>query len=260
MMPIHFHKDVLQSLFQKQKIASLDELKEALQTPSTMTVFRRLKALGYHSSYSHRGKYYTLIEIPDFDVSGLWSYQSVMFSRYGNLVNTTRTFVEKAEAGFTALELQSVLQVEAKQALLNLYRQHQLHREQIDGVYVYFACEKGQKRQQHLRRQDRSTDWMIGSSLPSEVLSQELKAAIILFFSLLNEKQRRLYAGLEAFKVGHGGDRQIAEFLRLDVHTIARGRRELFGGDIAHTCVRKKGGGRKLVEKKRQRSSRKSPT
>jgi hypothetical protein len=248
-----FHKDILRSFLQQQKIASLDGMKEALQTPSTMTVFRRLKALGYHSSYSHRGKYYALVGVPDFDVSGLWSYQSVRFSRYGNLVNTTQTFVEQSEAGFTALELQRLLQVEAKQALLNLYRQHQLHREQIDGVYVYFACEKGQKRQQHLHRQDRSADWLIGSSLPSEALSQELKAAIILFFSLLNEKQRRLYAGLEAFKLGHGGDRQIAEFLGLDVHTIARGRRELFEGDVARTCVRKQGGGRKLVEKKRQR-------
>ena len=96
-------------------------------------------------------------------------------------------------------------------------------------------------------------------SLSGEVLSQELKAAIILFFSLLDEKQRRLYAGLEAFKLGHGGDCQISEFLGINVHTVARGRRELFAGDVERDRVRKKGGGRKPVEKKRQRSSRKSP-
>ena len=35
----------------------------------------------------------------------------------------------------------------------------------------------------------------------------ELKAAIILFFSVLDEQQRRLYAGLESLTLGHGGDR-----------------------------------------------------
>jgi|TARA_B100001971_G_C18107390_1_gene492276 hypothetical protein len=259
MAHVRFHKDVVRSLFQKQEIASLDELKEALQTPSTMTVFRRLKALGYHSSYSHRGRYYTLSDIPNFDALGLWSCQSVWFSQYGTLLDTARAFVEQAEPGFTAGELQSLLQVETKGALLTLYRGKQLHREQVNGIYVYFAFEKGRQRQQHLRRQDRAAAWVMDRSLSGEVLSQELKAAIILFFSLLDEKQRRLYAGLEAFKLGHGGDCQISEFLGINVHTVARGRRELFAGDVERDRVRKKGGGRKPVEKKRQRSSRKSP-
>jgi hypothetical protein len=30
--------------------------------------------------------------------------------------------------------------------------------------------------------------------------------AIVVFYSLLDERQRRLYAGLEATKIGHGGD------------------------------------------------------
>ena len=63
----------------------------------------------------------------------------------------------------------------------------------------------------------------------------------------MREKQRRLYAGLESFKLGHGGDRRIAEFLGLDVHTVARGRRELFRGDVQQEGVRKKGAGRKAV-------------
>src|SRR6266481_970445 len=43
-----------------------------------------------------------------------------------------------------------------------------------------------------------------------EISPDELKAAILLFYSLLDEQQRRLYAGLESFKLGHGGDRQLA--------------------------------------------------
>ena len=77
-------------------------------------------------------------------------------------------------------------------------------------------------------------------------------------FSLLDERQRRLYAGLESQKFGHGGDRKIADLLGLDVHTVARGRRELFSGDVDPERVRRQGGGRKAVEKKRRTSSRSS--
>ena len=41
----------------------------------------------------------------------------------------------------------------------------------------------------------------------------EWKAAIVLFCSLPDEKQRRLYAGLESLKLGYGGDQRLAEFI-----------------------------------------------
>ena len=36
------------------------------------------------------------------------------------------------------------------------------------------------------------------------MVSDELKAAIVLFSSMLDERQRRLYAGLESLKLGYG--------------------------------------------------------
>src|SRR5215207_8843736 len=112
----------LEALLEKRKIATLDELKKVLRTSSTMTVFRKLKPLGYQTSYSHRGKYYTLIRTPRFDERGLWEYDGVGFSRYGNLLATSQHFVESADAGVTAIELEDVLHVEVKGPLLALYR------------------------------------------------------------------------------------------------------------------------------------------
>ena len=77
------------------------------------------------------------------------------------------------------------------------------------------------------------------------------EAAIILFYSLLDEQQRRLYAGLESMKLGHAGDSVLAEFLGLDPHTIARGRRQLLDRDIEVGRTRQPGAGRKAVGKKR---------
>jgi hypothetical protein len=82
-----------------------------------------------------------------------------------------------------------------------------------------------------------------------------LKAAIVLFFSLLDEKQRRWYAGLESLKLGYGGDQRIAGFIGMDPHTVAKGRRELLEQDLHRERIRKAGAGRKRVEKKRPKSS-----
>ncbi len=247
-----FDQDIVEALLRRRKVATLSELKQSLGTSATMTVFRKLKALGYRTSYSHRGKYYTLSEIPEFDKQGLWSYRAIWFSREGSLLNTTQRFVEEAVGGVTASELHGVLSVEVKEPLLQLYRRKRVARQEIEGAYVYFSRLSSVGRQQGLQRENRYATFDISNSIvPAD--SQELKAAIILFFSLLDEQQRRLYAGLEAHKLGHGGDHKIAEFLGLDVHTVARGRQELFGEQIERQGVRKKGGGRRPAEKKRQK-------
>lgn len=246
-----FDEDAVRSLLYAQKIATLPELKTALGSAATMTVFRKLKGLGYRTSYSHRGKYYTLAEVPRFDARGLWAYRAVWFSRDGTLLATAQRFVEEADAGFTAGELHRLLSVEVKGPLVQLYRRRWIDREAIGGTYVYFSREPRLRREQRLRRESRPAVVELGAVPEQAELSPELKAAIILFFSVLDEQRRRLYAGLEAHKLGHGGDRRIAEFLGLDAHTVARGRRELLGEQVQRQRVRKPGGGRKPVEKKR---------
>ncbi len=203
-----FSVDTVQKLLKSQPVATIEELKDALGTTGSMTVFRHLKALGYRSSYSHRGKYYTLREIPDFDEQGLWHWHSVWFSRHGNLVETARAFVEEADHGFTASELESLLHVECKHALLTLYRNHRLSRGRIGGVYVYLTKARDRHRHQKLRRQAHA-DALVAP--PVEERSDDLQAAILLLFSLLDEKQQRLYAGLESQKWGHGGDCKMAD-------------------------------------------------
>ena len=250
--------NALNVLLNATKIATLDSLKEELNTQSTMTVYRKLKTLGYLSSYSHRGKYYTLKDIPEFDHLGLWSYHSVWFSQYGNLNETTYEFVQNATAGLSSNELQDILHVEVKQSLLKLFQEKRVDREKYSGRYIYLSVDPVKRKQQITTRKNSEIVLDIDLSLEIESMADELKAAIILFFSLLNEKQRRLYAGLEAHRIGYGGDKKIAELFGLDSHTVAKGRKELFSSGFEIEGIRKKGGGRKPVEKKLQKSSKKS--
>ena len=111
MRPLSFRSDELRSLLLRSKIATLAELKQALGTSVDVTVFRKLKSLDYLTSYSHRGRYYTLREIPRFDEKGLWSQSAVWFSQFGTLLATAETFVNRSPRGYFADELARALHV-----------------------------------------------------------------------------------------------------------------------------------------------------
>lgn len=251
MRPLSFRPDALRALLLRKKIATLDELKLALGTSVDVTVFRKLKLLDYLTSYSHRGRYYSLSEIARFDDHGLWSQADVWFSRFGTLLATAEGFVHRSPRGYFADELAPVVHVEVQDALHQLTQQGRVSRQIVSGRYLYTAIDPTVERRQLLAR--RTVEFLPIVVDPSvlEVAPEEAKAAILLFYSLLDEQQRRLYAGLESLKLGRGGDRQLAGFLDLDPHTVARGRYQLLSRDVEVDRARKAGAGRKRVEKKR---------
>jgi hypothetical protein len=243
-----FHAESIEQLLRRQRVANLGEIKAALGTGVDMTAFRKLRELEYLTSYSHRGKFYTLVEVADFDVRGLWTYQRIHFSRFGSLVDTVERFVLRCDRGYFAGELAAELQVEVKDPLLQLVQSGRLSRKPVGNVYLYTSPDPARQAEQIAARES-DTD----AFGPWHHVGDEVKAAIVLFLSTLNEKQRRLYGGLESLRLGRGGDRRVAELLGLDVHTIARGRHQLMRRDIDLERVRRPGGGRKPVEKKRPR-------
>ena len=85
----------LRRLYRRRSIADLDTLCTTLETRSRMTVFRRLKVVGYYSSITHRGRFYTLKNVPSFDDVGLWFYEGVGFSDQGNLKETVVRLVAR---------------------------------------------------------------------------------------------------------------------------------------------------------------------
>jgi hypothetical protein len=252
-----FKAEDLANLLHERTIATMDELKAALQTDVYLTVLRKLRQLGYITSYSHRGRYYSLEKLAKFDENGLWMFGPARFSRHGTLLDTTEAFVTLSDAGYYAAELEGLLGVSAKEALLGLFRKGRASREMFGGRYLYCSSDpEERKRQLALRRALLSEPFQ--GRLPEGEIHDDLKAMIILFFCLLDEQQRRLFAGLESLKWGHGGDRKVADLLGLDVSTVARGRHALLEEDVEVERIRKPGGGRKPVEKKRPRSSRRS--
>ena len=246
MRPTVFSASLLRRFLLKNRIATLPQLKQRLGTEADITVFRKLKELSYRASYSHRGSFYTLDEIAAFDERGLWSFDSVWFSRHGTLVATVAVSVTQAPAGYFASELEGLLHVPVKEPLLRLVEQDRIARQTVSGLYLYCASNPRTRQQQLQARQVLRES---AAAESADTASDELRAAIVLFASLLDEQQRRLYAGLESLQLG--GDRQIADLLHLDPHTVAKGRRQLLAQDVEVGRVRGVGGGRKATEKKR---------
>ena len=233
----------LRNLFDRLKAVTMPEMKSALGTGVDQTVFRKLAPLSYRTSYSHRGAFYTLESIPRFDEHGLWICRGACFSRQRTLLATARSLVREAPAGYFAYELEARLHVSVKDALRQLVNERRLERQLLGPLYSYTAPDRVRRQEQWAARQ--------AQRQARDPEQEQLRAAIALFYSLLDEQQQRLYAGLESIKLGRGGDTLLADFLGVDPHKVARGRQQLVDRDVATGRVRKPGGGRKATEKKR---------
>jgi hypothetical protein len=137
MRTVSFYADDLAIALRRGKIATMPELKTALGIAVDVTVFRKLKQIAYRTSYSHRGAYYALDETARFDKNGLWSFQSVWFSRWGTLLDTAEAYVENSAAGCFVEELDNLLHVGTKEPLLKLVRQERVARHPLAGVSTF---------------------------------------------------------------------------------------------------------------------------
>ena len=234
---IRYPADTLARLLRDQKVATMPQLKHALGSTVTFTVLRKLAPLGYRSSYSHGGTYYTLDSIAQYDERGLWSYRDIHFSRHGTLLNTAATLVTNAPAGYFTNELDDVVQVATKDALRHLVARIGSTAGNWPARYLFCAKERQRCQEQWAARQAQQSP------------EDDLQAAMVLFYSLLDEQQRRLYTGLESLEWGHGGDQRMAKLFGLDADTVARGRVELLSGQVLQERVRRAGGGRPRAEK-----------
>ena len=251
MRPITFTANKLAEALQRMTMATLPELCAVLGDCSTSTVNRKLKQLDYLSSYSHGGRFYTLRACAQFDAHGLWFYKGIRFSRHGTLRATARILTDTSPLGYRSVELDGVLQVRTMDTLATLVRDGHLARVHFQGRSVYCSADPArQQRQITARRIQQAGSAALRSPPDSTQTDHTMSAAIALFYSVLNEKQRRLFAGLLSLWCGYGGDQRTASVLGLHRKTVRKGRLELATGEVETNRIRKSGGGRKALQKK----------
>jgi len=247
MRPEEYPTSRLVKWFEKERILTWDRITQALGNPSRITIFRKLAQLGARASYSHRGRYQTLDRIAQYDANGLWSFQGVHFSRHGTLVQTLVSLVEQSPQGYLASELKSVVQVRVHNALAHLYATKRLDREPLAQEYLYLSPTGGQEQRE--RRSQAIPQAPSRKSPGLEEERSEWEASLRFLVSVLNERDRRLYLGLESIRLGHGGDAQIARLADVNVKTVALGRRQLLAHDVTADRIREAGAGRPPLKK-----------
>lgn len=126
--------------FRKEKIMNIEELVPLLQC-SIITVRRRLKKWRTFTSINQNGRYYTLPEIPEFDVNGLWKYQLALFSKHGNLRQTIIELIKRSEKGLSAADISRIIEIPSSSSYFSQLKQSdEIRREKHQGKFIYFSA------------------------------------------------------------------------------------------------------------------------
>ncbi len=141
MSPKNNIDDAVLQIFRKKKVMKIDQLALILER-SIPTARRRLKQWKTHTSYNHNGQYYVLPDVAQFDANGLWRYESIRFSKFGNLKETVIHLVQHSHMGLSAQEIGHLVGLSPHSFLSHFREASGLHRETFQGRLFYFSAEK----------------------------------------------------------------------------------------------------------------------
>lgn len=142
MPPLSKPAERLVTLFLEQPCWRIQPLAGELSY-SIPSVRRFLAEVGYYSSFTHNGAWYTLRSVPRFDGDGLWFHSNVGFSRAGSLTHALVDLITRSSTGMSAEQLGTKLRRRCHSVLVQLCRQARLQRHRIGSSYIYFAPDPG---------------------------------------------------------------------------------------------------------------------
>jgi hypothetical protein len=169
----------LEKFIRGRRVVEMNDLFEAIQSTSRMTVFRRLRGMEYLCSYTHAGRYYTLFDIARFDSDGIWFYNDIGFSQNGSLKNTVAYLVHNGDAGKFHLDLERQLRVRVHNVLLDLVRSKQIKRMKFEHRYLYLSSGKGRSTEQTEQRRKLSMQLSRIPAVIAEPMVIEVLAEVI---------------------------------------------------------------------------------
>jgi len=147
---LKFNEKKLERAFkflEDKKVFTLDQLVSSLSC-STPTARLKLKQWQAYTSYNQNGRYYTMPTVARFDENGLWSYEAISFSKYGNLRNTVVHLINNSPLGLTGNEIGNLVRLPPRSFLHHFRNVAGICREKREGVYVYFSDDVGRYKEQ----------------------------------------------------------------------------------------------------------------
>ncbi len=172
----------LKELFKKNIVMDIDDLMKQTSA-SRITVFRNLKEIGYIASYNQNGKYYTLLEIANFDNSGIFDHKGILFFRDGGIQELVITEIDSSEKGYTAEELSQKIRTRISNQLPQFVRKGLIIRKKYADFYVYYSIDEATQQKQVTNREK---EVKIPSTIEDSEISAEKKTIRILLKIIQN--------------------------------------------------------------------------
>jgi len=142
----------LKELFKQNVVIDIKDLITETSS-SRITIFRRLKEIGYITSYNHNGKYYTLPEIVDFDEKGVFEYKGILFYRNGGIQELVIKELDSSEKGYTSEELNAMIGTRVSNQLRLFVNKGLIARRKYSDFYVYYSVDRFIQQKQVFNRE-----------------------------------------------------------------------------------------------------------
>lgn len=125
-------------MFKEFNVLTLEQVSRKNKC-SIRTVQRRFAKLSVLRSYNKNSRYYTLADIPDFNNNGIWRYQDILFSKYGNLKQTVKHLILVSDRGLNGNEIGEIVKLSPRSFMHHFREMEGVFREKYEGAYVYFS-------------------------------------------------------------------------------------------------------------------------
>jgi hypothetical protein len=83
-----------------------------------------------------------------FDENGMWHYENIFFSKYGNLRNTVIHLINNSSSGLSGKEIGDFVRLPVRSFLHHFRNIAGIQREKREGVYIYFSEDPDRYKQQ----------------------------------------------------------------------------------------------------------------
>lgn len=133
--------ECIENQFDEKIVVTLPELSLLLNV-SIRTIQRITRGWNTIRSYDHNGRYFSLERLANFNSYGIWEYNSIHFSKFGNLKNTLIALINNSTQGMDSSQIRDVLGMDTRSFLSQYKNVSGVKREKLGGNYVYFSADQ----------------------------------------------------------------------------------------------------------------------
>ncbi len=183
--------DVVARNILDKKVLSFDDVSQLVEC-SEITLRRDLKKLNALTSFTHRGKFITLPDIPSFDERGLWFYRQIGFSKFGTSLDTIIGLIEQSKSGLSREEMEAILKIGISKQIQILIQRDKLQRIKLGSRYLYIPESVLKNKEKKLKLLgDRQSEEHVEKDVQKSDLIALLKAVLV---------EKKVGTGIESLK------------------------------------------------------------